>query len=156
MWSINITITHASYTQYCWKSEDKRYCKLTSTYVGEFVEGCEEFVEYLYELRGCTRGGESREADDVREQDAVTTRRGQMVTLLYNWLIWRVLKLAFFFQKSIFPVFILASGAVRTTPSSCRHIFMWSLIWRWRAFAKKRQIKNNAKLTSYTVWGLIV
>ena len=50
--------------------------------------------------------------------------------LLYNWLIWRVLKLAFSFQKSIFPVFILASGAVRTTPSSCRHIFMRSLIWR--------------------------
>ena len=45
------------------------------------------------------------------------------------WLIWRVLKLAFFFQKSIFPVFILASGAVRTTPSLCRHIFMRFLIW---------------------------
>ena len=45
--------------------------------------------------------------------------------VLYNWLIWRVLKLAcFFFQKSIFPVFILASGAVRTTLSLCRHIFM--------------------------------
>ena len=50
--------------------------------------------------------------------------------ILYNWLIWRVLKLAFFFQKSIFAVFILASGAVRTTPSLCRHIFMRSLIWR--------------------------
>ena len=73
------------------------------------------------------------------------------LVILYNWLIWRVLKLAFFFQKSIFPVFILASGAVRTTPSSCRHIFMRSLIWRWWAFAKKRQIKNHTKLTSYTV-----
>ena len=72
--------------------------------------------------------------------------------ILYNWLIWRVLKMAFFFQKRIFPVFILASGAVRTTPSSCRHIFMRSLIWRWWAFAKKRQIKNHAKLTSYTVF----
>ena len=71
--------------------------------------------------------------------------------LLYSWLIWRVLKLAFFFQKRIFPVFILASRAVRTTPSLCRHIFMRSLIWRWWAFAKKRQIKNHAKLTSYTV-----
>ena len=47
----------------------------------------------------------------------------------YNCLIWHVLKCAFF-QKSIFPVFILASGAVRTTPSLCRHIFMRSLIWR--------------------------
>ena len=28
---------------------------------------------------------------------------------------------------------------------------MRSLIWRWEAFAKKRQIKNHAKLTSYTV-----
>ena len=28
---------------------------------------------------------------------------------------------------------------------------MRSLIWRWWAFAKKRQIKNHAKLTSYTV-----
>ena len=62
------------------------------------------------------------------------------------YLSWR-----FFFQKSIFPVFNLASGAVRTTPSLCRHIFMRSLIWRWWAFAKKRQIKNHAKLTSYTV-----
>ena len=49
--------------------------------------------------------------------------------ILYNWLIWCVLKLAFF-RKSIFPVFIFASGPVRTTPSSCRHIFMRSLIWR--------------------------
>ena len=73
------------------------------------------------------------------------------ILVLYNWLIWRVLKLAFFFQKSIFPVFILASGAVRTTPYLCRHIFMRSLIWRWWAFAKIRQIKNHAKLTSYTV-----
>ena len=30
--------------------------------------------------------------------------------ILYNWLIWRVLKLAFFFQKSIFPVFIVWSS----------------------------------------------
>ena len=37
--------------------------------------------------------------------------------ILYNWLIWRVLKLAFFFQKSILPVFILASGSVKTTLS---------------------------------------
>ena len=58
------------------------------------------------------------------------------------YLSWR------FFQKCIFPVFILASGAVRTTPSSCRHTFMRSLIWRWWAFAKIRQIKNHAKLTS--------
>ena len=28
---------------------------------------------------------------------------------------------------------------------------MRSLIWRWWAFAKKRQIKSHAKLTSYTV-----
>ena len=62
------------------------------------------------------------------------------------YLSWR------FFQKRIFPVFILASGAVRTTPSLCRHICMRSLIWRWWAFAKKRQIKNHAKLTSYTVF----
>ena len=74
----------------------------------------------------------------------------RVIMILYSWLIWRVLKLAFF-QKSIFPVFILASGTVRTTPSSCRHIFMRSLIWRWWAFVKKRQIKNHAKLTSYTV-----
>ena len=78
-----------------------------------------------------------------------------LMQVLYNWLIWRVLKLAFFFQKSIFPVFILASGAVRTTPSLCRHIFMRSLIWRWWVFAKKRQIKNHAKLTSYTVYSLM-
>ena len=74
--------------------------------------------------------------------------------LLYNWLIWRVLKLAFFL-KGIFPVFILASGAVRTTPSLCRHTFMRSLIWRWWTFAKKRKIKNHAKLTSYTVFAII-
>ena len=74
--------------------------------------------------------------------------------ILYNWLIWRAVKLAFFFQKSIFPVFILASGAVRITSSLCRHIFMRSLIWPWWAFAKKRQIKNHAKLTSYTVYVL--
>ena len=61
------------------------------------------------------------------------------------YLSWR------FFQKNIFPVFILAPGAVRTMPSSCRHIFMRSFIWHWWAFAKKRQIKNHAKLTSYTV-----
>ena len=30
-------------------------------------------------------------------------------------------------------------------------IFMRSLIWGWWAFAKKRQIKNNSKLTSSTV-----
>ena len=41
-------------------------------------------------------------------------------SVLYNWLIWHVLKLAFF-QKDIFPVFNLASVAVRTTPSTCRH-----------------------------------
>ena len=29
---------------------------------------------------------------------------------------------------------------------------MRSLIWRWWAFAKKRQIKDHAKLTSYTVY----
>ena len=62
--------------------------------------------------------------------------------ILYNWLIWRVLKLAFF-SKSIFPVFSLASGAVRTTPSSCRHIFMRSLIWRWWAFAKNAKLKTT-------------
>ena len=45
------------------------------------------------------------------------------ILILYNWLIWRILKLAFFFQKSIFLVFILASGAVRTTLSLCKHIF---------------------------------
>ena len=28
---------------------------------------------------------------------------------------------------------------------------MRSLIWRWWGFAKKRQIKNHAELTSYTV-----
>ena len=41
--------------------------------------------------------------------------------LLYNWLIWRVLKLAFFFQKENFPVFILASATVRTMPSISRY-----------------------------------
>ena len=33
---------------------------------------------------------------------------------------------------------------------------MRSLIWRWWAFAKKRQIKNHAKLTSYTVLNFLV
>ena len=58
------------------------------------------------------------------------------------YLSWRV-----FFQKSIFPVFILASGAVRTTPSSCRHFYaIFNL-----ALMGIRQIKNHAKLTSYAV-----
>ena len=56
------------------------------------------------------------------------------------YLSWR------FFQKRIFPVFIMASGAVRTTPSLWRHIFMRSLIWCWWAFAKKRQIKKPRQI----------
>ena len=72
--------------------------------------------------------------------------------VLYNWLIWRVLKLAFFFQKSIFPVFILASVAVRTTPSLSTYFYAIFNLAVMRAFAKKRQIKNHAKLTSYTVY----
>ena len=42
-----------------------------------------------------------------------------MRLILYNWLNWRVLKLAFSFQKNNFPVFILASATVRK-----RHLYV--------------------------------
>ena len=47
-------------------------------------------------------------------------------------------------------------AANRSSPSAPKrhynYIFMRSLIWRWWAFAKKCQIKDHAKLTSYTVY----
>ena len=86
---------------------------------------------------------------------AIRTTQGHQLKLLYYWLIWRVLKLAFSFSKKYFFLYLFW----RLEQSEQHHLwldifFMWSLIWRWRVFAKKRQIKNHAKLTSYTVTGV--
>ena len=65
-----------------------------------FSEGNSLSVVTLYHFKGRLRYSSITQG---KPSTQTTLSHWQHSCILYNWLIWRVLKLAFFFQKTIFP-----------------------------------------------------